>query len=80
MSTYTPGPAPQKLTAVWVYNELKRIAAAFQGRSVLHLDESHAPPERPRDGDVVFADGTNWNPGAGRGFYGYYSGAWVKLG
>lgn len=34
---------------------------------------------KPRDGDVVFADGTNWNPGSGRGPYCYSSGVWVRL-
>lgn len=36
-------------------------------------------PAKPREGDFAFADGTNWNPGAGRGLYQYVSGAWAKL-
>jgi hypothetical protein len=40
----------------------------------------YAVPQRVRDGMIVLADGTTWNPGSGGGFYGYYAGAWHKLG
>lgn len=36
----------------------------------------HAPPPRVRDGLLVVADGTDWNPGSGAGPYMYYKGAW----
>lgn len=36
-------------------------------------------PSNPVDGDIAYADGTNWDPGSGAGFYGRESGAWVKL-
>jgi hypothetical protein len=38
-----------------------------------------AAPSSPSNGDIVYADGTNWNPGSGEGFYGRQAGAWVKL-
>lgn len=38
-----------------------------------------AEPANKAEGWVVFADGTAWNPGAGRGLYEYRSGAWHKL-
>ena len=38
------------------------------------------PPARPVDDMVVRADGVQWNPGEGRGFYGYDNGQWIKLG
>lgn len=40
----------------------------------------HASPAKPREGMFVFADGTTWNPGSGRGLYQYTSGAWKPLG
>lgn len=46
----------------------------------LRLVEQHAVPSKPRDGDVVFADGVDWNPGSGQGYYGYYGAAWHFLG
>ncbi len=40
----------------------------------------HSPPLKPRPGLVEFADGTDWNPGAGEGTYEYRSdGLWHKL-
>ena len=36
-------------------------------------------PTKPREGWVAYANGTNWNPGAGAGVYEYRAGAWVKL-
>lgn len=42
------------------------------------LSELHKEPARKIVGMLVIADGTNWNPGAGRGVY-VYLGAWQKL-
>ncbi len=42
--------------------------------------EWNAEPDKVYDGLQVFADGTNWNPGSGQGFYGYYAAAWHFLG
>lgn len=44
------------------------------------LPELHAAPTRPRKGLIVFADGIDWNPGAGAGIYAYHGGIWNKLG
>ena len=37
-------------------------------------------PTTVTEGMLVFADGTNWDPGSGSGFYAYKSGAWSYLG
>jgi hypothetical protein len=29
---------------------------------------------------VVYADGTNWDPGSGEGIYAFYGSSWKKLG
>lgn len=39
----------------------------------------HVEPFRPREGQLVFADGTDWNPGGGAGYYERVGGAWNKL-
>ena len=39
----------------------------------------HVEPDRRQDGDVVFADGSDWNPGSGAGLYERRGGAWHKL-
>lgn len=46
----------------------------------LSLAVSYAAPAKVRDGMVVCADGTKWNPGSGAGFYGYLAGVWRYLG
>lgn len=47
----------------------------LQGEFEIHFKE----PSRPIEGTLIFADGTTWNPGAGRGFYERRGGAWNKL-
>lgn len=36
-------------------------------------------PKKVRVGDVVYANGTTWNPGDGEGLYVRLSTGWVKL-
>lgn len=59
--------------------ELQRLSEALQRHDFLQLNVLHREPLRPRDGMIVYADGTNWDPGAGEGVYGREGGAWVKL-
>jgi len=58
----------------------------FEIRTVLdlvrdgHLDVSNVEPVSPQQGDIRYADGSNWNPGSGEGIYFYNAaGSWVKL-
>ncbi|MBF0435862.1 MAG: hypothetical protein HQL77_10890 [Magnetococcales bacterium] len=74
-----PPTQPEQLGS-WVYQELNRIAnAAREGKEVVKLVILHAEPGKSADGDLVYADGTNWNPGSGAGFYGRVAGQWSKL-
>ena len=66
--------------AQWVQEELEKVSQSFSAFEGVRLVETFIAPSKPRTGDVRLADGTSWNPGAGAGFYGYYGGAWVKLG
>lgn len=64
----------------FVEQEFQRISRELAiMESMGQLEVLHVAPEKPRDGMIVYADGTNWNPGAGDGFYGREGGAWVKL-
>ena len=60
--------------------ELRLIAAALESVENIELVELHVAPVRAREGMIVLADGTNWDPGSGAGFYGYRGGSWNKLG
>lgn len=76
---YEPTYPGESITPEWLFTELQRVASEMPKPSVLQLDVLTIEPERPQDGMLAFADGTSWNPGAGRGTYERRSGAWVKL-
>lgn len=59
--------------------ELK-VTEVIRSVNIIHIEPLHVAPGKPRDGDIVLADGTDWDPGSGAGFYGRYGSAWVKLG
>jgi hypothetical protein len=81
--SYTPAQVPTSPADVPGYldRELQSIARAFQLQvPFLQLQTLNVAPTKPREGMVALADGVNWNPGAGAGFYGYRSAAWHLLG
>lgn len=82
MRDYRPSspPATDSVEALgrWAYEQLELISQAVPGE-IPQLTISHNAPRRPRNGQLVYADGSDWNPGSGEGFYGYENGAWVKL-
>lgn len=71
--------ATQEAFAVSVERELMRVASAFEFALSRNIEFHNVEPERPREGRVVGADGTNWDPGDGQGVYAYYGGQWNKL-
>jgi len=44
------------------------------------FDVLTSAPDKPRRGLVVYADGTDWNPGSGEGLYRYNGSTWVFIG
>jgi len=75
LERYTPE-NPNALTledlAAYVERELQRVSNAFV-QAEEEADELHVPPARPQNGGRYLADGTDWNPGEGRGWYWYDS-------
>ncbi len=65
--------------AKWVEQQFDELAKVLGVTSQTQYDKLNAAPAKPRGGMVVYADGTNWNPGAGEGIYAYYGGVWNKL-
>ena len=66
----------------FVDEEFKAIEDAFSGLSqqqLISLRQRYSEPNRPRDGDIVHADGTEWDPGSGKGLYIYSDSAWVQI-
>ena len=78
---YVPSAVPNEGAGLrrWLADELRRVAASLAEQESVQLAVRGTAPTRPADGMIAYADGVLWNPGAGVGFYGYESGAWVKL-
>ena len=80
---YEPGPLPldDKDLGVYVVTELKRLGNTILNQTHLRAERTHVEPKRPRGGDIVYADGTNWDPGSGEGIYFFKesTSTWVQL-
>lgn len=79
---YQPGdpPADPGQLQRYLREEFLRVKAMFDALAAGHLDKSYAPPAKPRDGDIRYADGVQWNPGSGAGLYYFNGTAWIFLG
>ena len=77
-------PVPQQDSPSWMNKYFQTIAESFNRiRNTFVFEPVSVEPARKYDGLTTFADGTNWNPGAGRGIYYWDStsgaaGAWLK--
>jgi hypothetical protein len=78
MSRYSPEPVPLDSAELPSYfaREMAKLQAAFNDNAIDYLNVA---PDKPYDGLLVVADGTNWNPGSGQGVYCYYNSTWNKL-
>ena len=66
--------------AKYITDMLRRIAHITQEYNFLYLPPVHVEPDRLKEGLIVHADGTDWDPGSGQGLYMYYNSSWNKLG
>lgn len=83
MARYIPGnvPTDPRQLPDFVKTELDKIAQALDSpNESMALATLYAVPNKYRDGTIVKADGTTWNPGAGSGVYVYRDAAWHLLG
>jgi hypothetical protein len=73
--------SPQVATDDPYREELERVGTVTSLPTVdaVIFAKLSAQPSKYQDGTVVYADGTNWNPGAGAGLYLRDGGAWNKL-
>lgn len=63
----------------WFFDELQTLSKSLSETNALDLRTVNQEPVRPREGLIVQADGTNWDPGEGAGSYVYQGGNWVLL-
>lgn len=81
--SYQPEPltsADPAAVMEWAVRELDRISAVLGAKLDSQITFLAVEPAKPREGMTVGADGTNWDPGGGKGVYTYYSSAWNRLG
>lgn len=78
---YAPSEPPEDAaeTRRFLRDELQKISIAITALALGHLDKTNVAPLKPREGDIRFADGANWNPGAGKGIYAHNGTAWVQV-
>jgi len=59
----------------------KRILDGFDTAQFnsINLNELHTTPQKPRNGDIINADGTDYNPGSGQGIYHFNGTVYTKL-
>ena len=84
VNRWTPNPAPlsNEQLSDYLFHELNRLSDVIFNLDVMRLEETNVVPNKPRDGDIRYADGTNWDPesaGLGAGIYAYIGTAWTKL-
>lgn len=79
---YQPQPAPYAMADIpaYLHRELADISAHASRGQAKTLEVKNVAPAKPREGMMLVADGTNWNPGSGKGVYCYYGAAWHFLG
>lgn len=69
---YKPRILPRDVDGGMILRELDKvgdtIASIQEGRA---FDKRRERPSRLEDGQIVFADGTDWDPGGGKGYYWY---------
>ena len=81
VNRWTPNPAPvnNDNLSEYLYHELNRLSDIIFNLDVMRLEQSNTAPDKPRDGDIRYADGTNWNPGQGENLY-YFDGTnWIAF-
>ena len=84
VNRWTPNPAPlnNEQLSDYLFHELNKLSDIIFNLDVMRLEQTNVVPDKPRDGYIRYADGTNWNPGCGQGLYVYIDDgtpAWEKL-
>lgn len=82
--SYQPNPInDESLLAQYLNTELQKLANELQALKVdsVSFKPWSVEPDKPRTAQAYYADGTNWNPGHGKGLYTYdeISADWTPL-
>ena len=66
--SYVPGVYEGGPIENYLFQELQRISEVITPLADGDLRIRHVVPTKPRNG-LYYADGTDWNPGSGKGVY-----------
>lgn len=80
--SYSPSPPPDQETFGWTWEEFLKLQNELIQPDVdgIVFFVRNVAPQKYKEGLVVYADGTNWNPGSGKGLYIRKTSSWVFLG
>ena len=84
VNRWTPNPAPTGNEDLpdYLFRELNRLSDILFNIDVMRLEETHAIPDKPRNGDIRYAAGPFGTSLGANGLYVYIddgSPAWEKL-
>lgn len=81
VTLYEPGPLPEDVNDLGIYlvTELKRLGSILYNQATFRLERIHEEPQRPRIGDIRYADGSDWEPGQGENIYWYDGTNWIAM-
>lgn len=81
VTLYEPGPLPEDVDDLGIYlvTELKRLGSILYNQATFRLERIHEEPQRPRVGDIRYADGSDWEPGQGENIYWYDGTNWIAM-
>jgi len=65
---YIPAGYDGSSLSLYLQAELQRVSDAIQNIEDNSMQQRHVAPDKPRDG-LFYADGTDWDPGSGKGIY-----------
>ena len=71
---------PSEISAEYLYRELLRLSQVLEVVQNGRLEVTYVEPDKSRQGDIRYADGTQWDPGSGEGIYRFDGSAWNFLG
>ena len=68
---YTPNPVPDdpKDLPQYLLQEFTKLQGALEETPTTFIEVKNTTPGRKKQGDIVYADGTNFDPGSGEGIY-----------
>ena len=64
---YSPNPVPSDPEDLprYIFEELLKLQGALEENPTTFIEVKNATPARKKQGDIVYADGTNFDPGSG---------------